>query len=234
MSTIFVKQLSKFSGILSHMPNIVKPEQLRAFRSSLGLTQEQLAAQLGIKRPRYANFEIEEGKSGHSTPNTAILQKLIGLGFQAEVGPPLIPASQLMVPVPFIGTIAASDPVNWTDPFESETFEYVPPEMGDARGRFACKIASDSMMPLLEPLDICVFQRTDVPKIGHIILFRSSENLITIKQLKHDGTQYLLKPLNERYETNLAKGSMLGYLVGIVRERGTQRITIFDSSGIIP
>jgi len=216
------------------MSNEVLPEQLRAFRNRLGLTQEQMATKLGIKRPRYANFEIVLGKKGHSKPNAAILSALIQLGFESEVGPPLIPASQLLVPVPFIGYIAASDPVDWTDPFESEEFEFVPPEMGDARGRFACKIASDSMMPLLEPHDVCVFQRTEVPKIGHIILFRSKENLVTVKQLKHDGETYTLHPLNPRYHTNPAEGSMLGYLVGIVRERGTQRITIFDSSGILP
>jgi len=216
------------------MPSEVNPEQLRMFRNRLGLTQEQMAFRLGIKRPRYANFEIDPDKRGHSRPNPAILDQLIKLGFEPQPGPPLIPASQLLVPVPFIGYVAASDPVDWTDPFESDEFEYVPPEMGDARGRFACKIASDSMMPLLEPHDICVFQRTEVPKIGHIILFRSKENLVTVKQLKHDGETYLLQPLNPRYQVNPAEGSMLGYLVGIVRERGTQRITIFDSSGILP
>ncbi|MBL8066847.1 MAG: hypothetical protein JNM28_00175 [Armatimonadetes bacterium] len=36
-------------------------------------------------------------------------------------------------------------------------------------------------MPLLEPHDVCVFQRTDVPKIGHVILFRSHDRLVTVK-----------------------------------------------------
>lgn len=148
--------------------------------------------------------------------------------------PPLIPASQLLVPITYIGAIAASNPVNWTDPFESETFEFVPPEMGDARGRFACRIESDSMMPLLEPHDVCVFQRTDVPKIGHVILFRSHDRLVTVKQLKHNGVNYLLHPLNPTYDDSPANGQMLGFLVGIVRERGTQRLTVFDSTGILP
>jgi SOS-response transcriptional repressor LexA len=106
--------------------------------------------------------------------------------------------------------------------------------MGDARGRFACRIESDSMIPLLEPHDICVFHRTDVPKIGHIILFRSQDQKATVKQLKHNGTNYKLHPLNPKYLPQPADGQMLGYLVGIIRERGTQRITIFDSTGILP
>ncbi len=207
------------------------PTRLKNWRKTQSLTQQELADKLQIKRSRLANFE-----NGTSTPNREIIANLESLGFpkQQEVGPPLIPASQLLVPIPFIGYIAASNPVDWTDPFESETFEFVPPEMGDARGRFACKISSDSMFPLLEPHDICVFQRTEVPKIGHVILFRSKENLITVKQLKHDGTTYILNPINSSYNAFPAEGDMLGYLVGIIRERGTQRITIFDSTGILP
>lgn len=205
------------------------PEALKAFRKSKDWTQQQTADALGIKRARYANYE-----TGASKPDAKVLGKLVSLGFEPPVGPPLIPASQLLVPVPFLGMIAASDKVNWTDPFESETFEYVPPEMGDARGRFACAVASDSMMPLLEPGDVCVFQKTEVPRIGLVILFRSADKLVTIKQLKHDGENYVLKPLNPRYSDHVAEGQMLGYLVGIVRELGTRRTTVYDASGIVP
>ncbi len=213
---------------LSVSPKI-DPAHLKAFRDAKGLTQQAMADALGIKRSRYANYEC-----GASNPDATVTERLAGIGFEPTPGPPLVPASQLFVPVPYIGFVAASDKVNWTDPFESETFEFVPPEMGDTRGRFACRVSSDSMYPLLEPGDVCVFHRTDVPRIGLVILFRSNENLVTIKLLKHDGTNYLLKPLNTRYEDNIAEGAMLGYLVGIVREIGTRRTTIYDASGIVP
>ncbi|MBA4291372.1 hypothetical protein C0431_00195 [bacterium] len=205
-------------------------DKLKEFRRVKGWTQQELAEELGVSRSLVAMME-----SGGAEIAPKVMVRLRGLGFDGgEVGDPLIPASQLLVPVTYIGYIAASDPVNWTDPFESETFEFVPPEMGDPRGRFACRISSDSMYPLLEPQDVCVFQRTDVPRIGQVILFRSDEGLVTVKQLKHDGEQYVLLPLNTRYDAFPAEGAMLGYLVGIVRERGTQRITIYDSSGIVP
>lgn len=225
---------------------------IKQFRQSQKLTQQAMADKLGIKRSRYANFE-----AGLSHPGQDILRDLAKLGFRPglptlvpsspttkpltkskkskiEVGPPLVPASQLLVPIPSIGYVAASDKVDWTDPFASDSFEYVPPEMGDVRGRFACKVASDSMMPLLEPGDTLVFQRSDVPKIGHVILFRSHEGLITVKKLAHDGANFVLRPLNPRYQENLAEGMMLGFLVGIVREKGTLRTTVYDASGIIP
>jgi hypothetical protein len=88
------------------------------------------------------------------------------------------------------------------------------------------------MYDLLIPGDTVVFQRTDIPKIGHVVLFRSFDNRITIKTLKHDGTNYLLEAINSVYETVEAKGSMIGYLVGIVREQGSRRVTVYDSHGI--
>ncbi|MEZ5163300.1 MAG: S24 family peptidase [Fimbriimonadaceae bacterium] len=211
------------------MPTDENAARLRQFRDSLGLTQEEMAAKLEIKRSRYANYE-----TGLREPKRKVLQSLIALGYQPEVGPPLIPASQLLIPIPYLGFISASDPVNWTDPFESESFEYVPPEMGDVRGRFACRVASDSMYPILEPDDVCVFQKDSIPKIGTIIMFRSEDLRITIKQVTHNGTDFVLHPINNKYEDCIAQGECLGYLVGVVRERGTLRTTIYDASGIRP
>lgn len=205
-------------------------QELKNFRKNeLKLTQQEMADKLKIKRSRYANFEI-----GVSNPSDSILKHLHSLGFQQEVGPPLVPASTIEIPLTYIGFVAASDPVNWTDPFESESFEYVPTEMGDVKGRFACRIASDSMMPLLEPDDLCVFQTSPVPKIGCIILFRSKDNLITVKQLKHDGNEYMLHPLNQKYKNQKADGETVGFLIGIVRSKGTLKTTIYDPSGIRP
>jgi SOS-response transcriptional repressor LexA len=205
------------------------PAQLIALRKRLRLKQWEFADQLGVSRSTYKNWEY-----GHSDPPEKIMHRLRAMGVGHEVGAPLIPASQLLIPITYIGAVSASDKVNWTDPFESETFEFVPPEMGDARGRFCCKVASDSCFDLLWPEDIAVFHRTDIPRLNAIVMFRSFDNRITIKQLKHDGKDYILHPLNPRYEDERAEGSMIGYLVGIVRQIGSKRVTVYDSSGIGP
>ena len=201
-------------------------EALVKFRKRMYLKQQEMADKLGVPIARYKNWEY-----GHEPPG-AIMIKLKEMGFGNDVGGPTIPAPQLLIPVPFIGEVAASSEVDWVDPFDSDTFEYVPPEMGDAKGRFAAKVIGDSMYDLLIPGDTVVFQRTDIPKIGHVVLFRSFDNRITIKTLKHDGTNYLLEAINSVYETVEAKGSMIGYLVGIVREQGSRRVTVYDSHGI--
>lgn len=204
-------------------------QELRAFRKSRRMTQAELAAELGVGRPAYANWEY-----GSSMPPERIISKLRAMGFGHEVGAPSIPASQLLIPIAYIGAVSASQKADWTDPFEADEFEFVPPEMGDAKGRFCCRVASDSCYDLLWPDDVAVFQRTDIPKIGAIVLFRSFDNRITIKQLKHDGEAYYLHPINPRYDVERAEGSMVGYLVGIVREQGSRRVTVYDAHGIRP
>ncbi len=200
---------------------------LRDLRKRLRMTQTEFAERLGYTRATYKNWESGVGLS------EKIVNQAKALVAQ-ELGEPTIPASQLLIPVPYIGMVAASSSVDWGDPFDSEVFEFVPPEMGDAKGRFSCRVLGDSMYDLLFPGDLCVFQRTDVPKIGAVVIHRTTDNRVTIKQLTHDGRQFILKPVNAAYESEPASGSMVGYLVGIVRESGSKRVTVYDSTGIRP
>lgn len=193
------------------------------------MTQGELAQAVGVNRSTYANWE-----SGRAAVPDETLMKMRFMGLGAEVGPPTIPASQLYIPIPYIGTVSAGMKVDWTDPFESETMEYVPPEMGDPRGRFSCRVGSDSMYDLLFPGDLVVFQKDPHQKLGRVILFRSFDYLITIKHLKHNGTDFILVPLNPKYDTEIATGECIGYLVGIVRESGSRKVTVYDAHGIIP
>lgn len=204
-------------------------ERLKGIRKSLELTQLEMAQRLGVSRPAYASYE-----SGRNNPPRSVVAEIKKISYGDDVRRPTAPAAELEVPLVSIGYIAASSKIDWTDPFLSGDFEYVPGHMAQEKGRFSCRVSSDSMMPLLEPDDICVFQGSDVPKIGCIILFRSFENLVTIKMLKHDGKEYSLHPLNPNYEACKAEGSAVGYLVGIVRKVGRRTITDYDPDGIRP
>jgi len=90
------------------------------------------------------------------------------------------------------------------------------------------------MFDLLWPGDVVVFHADKVPRIGKVVCYKSFENKVTVKVLKHNGTSYILHPLNPSYEDVEARGECMGYLVGIVREQGTRRVTVFDSTGISP
>lgn len=204
-------------------------EELKKFRNGLGLSQHDMADRLNVTRSAYSSYE-----TARVVIPRRILRTLYEMGFMSEVSAPTIPAGEVGVQLVSIGYVAASSKVDWTDPFESEDFEYVPSHMAEGRGLFSCRVQSDSMLPLLYPEDICVFQRTDVPKIGRVILFRSDDHKVTVKLLKHDGTNYILHPLNSNYSDEIATGCSVGVLVGIVRKIGSRTISDHDPDGIKP
>lgn len=202
--------------------------QLRDWRKRTRFTQAEIAAKLGMTRGGYANYE-----AGTAPVPERRLVALREMGFQSEVGPYTVPAPMLEIPIPYIGGVAASSKAEWSDPFESETFEYVPNEMG-GRARFCARVAGDSMFDLLWPDDVAIFEATDNPKIGTVVVYRSGESKVTIKILRHDGQRFTLQPMNSNYETCTVEfdGKVLGYLVGIVRIDGSRRTTTYDPHGI--
>ncbi|MCC6686595.1 MAG: helix-turn-helix domain-containing protein [Fimbriimonadaceae bacterium] len=204
-------------------------KELKAVRKRIRFTQQEMADHLGVGRSTYANWE-----SGQNDVPDTYLPQLRNLGLGADVGIPQIPASQLLIPLPFIGLVNAASPATWSDPNETDSMEFVPAEMGESRGRFAARVESDCMYPLLHPDDIIVVQQTSIPKIGLIVIFRTDDGKITLKQLKHDGAQYILHALNPNLPDVPAQGSVVGYLVGIVRMIGRRRITDYDPDGIRP
>ena len=211
------------------MDQKLSPEDLKNFRKkTLRLTQEEIAAKLGIAAGTYKNYELPD----RSIP-LSVLPKLRSLGFGLELNP-INHGTQLLAPVPFIGSVSANDETMWCDPEDTDSLEFVPPEMGETKGRFAAKIESDCMIPLLEPGDIVVFQQDRVPKLNRVVLWKTFAGKICVKQLKHDGAKFYLHPLNPTYQDRAAEGECVGYLVGIVRTDGRRRQTDYDPDGIRP
>lgn len=203
-------------------------EELKAWRRTYRFTQKEVADRVGVSRGAYANWESDLAVPTHSN-----LLRLRELGFQSDVGPPMIPAPIATVPVPYIGFVSASSPSDWRDPDLCESFEDVPGEW-DTRGCFTCRVDTDSMYPLIYPGDLLMFKQEPVPRINAAIMYRCKSGLITIKQLKHDGERFVLHPLNTSYSDVLADGLQIGFLVGIIRKEGKRKLTIYDDSGIIP
>ena len=155
-----------------------------------------------------------------------------------EVSAPMMPIPKLLIPIPFVGNVGANSKVDWLDPVETGESIDVPNEMATPLGptsvRFACTIVGDSCYDLLWPGDTAVFHVHRTPRIGQIMLFRSFDNHVTVKQIKHDGRQFFLHPLNPAYDDEPAQGQVVGYLVGIVRMMGSKKVTVYDAHGITP
>lgn len=100
-----------------------------------------------------------------------------------NVSGPKVPVSENETAMPYAGRISAGAKVDWTDPYDSDDFEFVPPMMA-GKGRFCCRIEGDSMYDLLQPDDLCIFHPHMTPKIGLVVLHRNFDKTATIKQLK--------------------------------------------------
>lgn len=210
--------------------NTEKGDELRRIRTNLGMSMTTFAERLGVNRNRYKNWEygVVEGISDDLMNKARALEK------GDDVANPLAPVPRVKLKIPYIGQVAASTPVEWSDPFESLEWEDVPYEMADGRGRFAAKVVGLSMFPLLLPDDLLVFQSSNVPKLGIVVIHRSNDNKVTVKTLKHEGNQFMLVSINPEISPAPADGLIIGHLVGIVRTQGSRITTEFDPNGIRP
>ncbi len=149
-----------------------------------------------------------------------------------EVGSALFPISVPKVQLPKIGSISAGD---WSDPTDSDDFEFVDAEMADGKGRFACTIDGDSMYDLLWPGDLTIWTKYEFGgRPGLIVIARNGSSQLTTKQLIKRSEGFYLHPLNQKYEDQILKGDPLGFLVGIIRIVGSKRVTVYDPRGIRP
>jgi SOS-response transcriptional repressor LexA len=149
-----------------------------------------------------------------------------------ETGTPLYPVSFPVVQIAYGGFVPAGD---WIDPFETEDLVEVDAKF-DAPGRFAARIEGSSMFPLLHPDDLAIFQTytTRRPQIGHVVLARRShDNFVTVKQLAHDGQEFMLRALNPAHEDAVApQWESIGFLIGIIRKRGSYQRSDYNPEGI--
>jgi len=229
-------------------------EKLRTFREQRAqiegrkVYQRDVAKLLKIKEATYRSYEYgrsqlpqdlaktlgaEWGVSWHEFYRATGLKAPVN-----DVGPFYAPEPLVKPEIPFVGNVGANSKVDWMDPVDADEMIEVPNEMATARGpsvRFACRVVGDSCYDLVWPDDLCVFHKSDVPKIGAIVLYRSFDNHVTIKQMKHDGQNFILHPLNSKYQDEIIDGGeQVGYLVGIIRQQGSKKVTVYDATGITP
>ncbi len=222
-------------------------ERLRELRAlqevKLGrkISQRDVARGLGIPDTRYRAYEygraeLPEARARHLASEWGIRWQDFYTNLPLEA---LVPGEGEALPtraphaVPFIGTIGDESRGVPTSLGADDT-EFVPPEMAEVDGRFACRSTGDACYDLIWPGDLCVFQQDTIPRLRHIVLYRFADGRLAIRQLLHDGRHFTLHALNEAYADEVGDGVALGYLVGVVRRLGSRRITVYDSAGITP
>lgn len=196
-----------------------KREDLIAFRKrELRLTQEEMAAALGLSYGQYRNYEYRPDQE--LPPD--LLAKLRKMGYQKSRQAPMLPvAPGLSGTIKLVGSVAAGFETNTTH----EGLVYVPIEF--ARDYYsACICDGDSMMPILHHGDTLIFkdQARPISRLPFAVRYES-DNSVVVKEMTYKDNYWYLRSWNPLFEDRpLEGGQLLGYLVGIISRDGAFKI----------
>ena len=197
-------------------------ERIREIRKSKGMTQKQVAEQLGITIGAYSHYE--NGTRELDVLKVKALSKIFGIsgdelidtGFQNQVPDGVIDIKDLKwKKVPVLGSMAAGDPIE--DP------EF-PGEYCDApkEADFALKVKGDSMIPTYLDGDVVFIRKCpDLPHNGSIVVI-SIDNEVCVKHVSHEPTGVIITSDNPSYPARFITAAehsirILGVPVGFLR-----------------
>lgn len=208
--------------------------ELKALKETLRLSHPAIAKRLGVSVDQWKGWYYQKAKV---PPDYIKKTRALALTDPApDVYKPEGAASELEVDVPYVGRLAASSKVDWTDPLEGDLTREIPVKwmLELKRGVFTAQIGGDSMSPFLEPDDLAVFKAADSARIGLVVYYRHKDGRVTVKQLRHDGVRPILHALNPNTDDEPADGQVIGILTGWRRRKGRREQTDFDPDGLTP
>ena len=185
-------------------------QRIRARREELGLTQEQVAEQVGIKQQSYQAIESGVVKKPRHLYEISVTLKCdmawLLNGKEKEVKnvePIALKARQ----VPLISYVQAGV---WTESCElrdSTGFEYIMTSLELSDKAFALQIKGDSMEPEFKEGDVVIIDPAIKPLPGEFVVAMNGESEATFKKYRelgydeHERMQFELIPLNPDYTT---------------------------------
>ena len=173
---------------------------LRELRKWKGLSQQQVADQLGIAKPNISRYE-----NGVQLPD---LEKLEPLSEILGVAPSefltyvergnVSDGPDIQGTVPLLSWVQAGGWRQIVDNNHLET-ERVPTTYKPKKYTFALRVQGDSMEPKFpDGCLIIVEPEENITNGAYVVVSRSNEEA-TFKQLINDGGKVFLKPINPRY-----------------------------------
>ena len=198
----------------------------RARRKELGLTQTQVGALCNLSQQTIQNIESGRNRSTGNMVALAYALKVRPAWLAHGTEPKFEPSSVSDPPnvaldqpiplrgrVPIISWVQAGD---WAEAYEPITAEdWIDVTCEVRRSTFALRVVGDSMEPDFKEGSIIVVEPDMQVEPGHYVIIRNGDEA-TFKQLIKDGTDWYLKPLNERYPIKPLDPNMR--IIGVVRE----------------
>lgn len=185
-------------------------QRIRARREELGLTQEQIASQIGIKQQSYQAIESGSVKKPRYLYEISLALKCdmawLLSGKEKEVKNVKVINFEAYK-VPLISYVQAGV---WTESCElrdSTGFEYIMTSLELSDKAFALQIKGDSMEPEFKEGDLVIVDPSIKPTPGEFVVAMNGESEATFKKYRelgydeHERMQFELIPLNPDYTT---------------------------------
>ena len=185
-------------------------QRIRARREELGLTQEQVAVQIGIKQQSYQAIESGNVKKPRHLYEISIALKCDMAWLLSGKDKDVINVEKIEVhahQVPLISYVQAGV---WTESCElrdSTGFEYIMTSLELSNKAFALKIKGDSMEPEFKEGDVVIIDPAIKPFPGEFVVAVNGDEEATFKKYRelgydeHERMQFELIPLNPDYTT---------------------------------
>ena len=185
-------------------------QRIRARREELGLTQEQVAEQVGIKQQSYQAIESGGVKKPRHLYEISVVLKC-DMAWLLSGNKEDIRNVEVLdfktYQVPLISYIQAGA---WTESCElrdSTGFEYIMTSLELSDKAFALQIKGDSMEPEFKEGDVVIIDPVIKPIPGEFVVAMNGESEATFKKYRelgydeHERMQFELIPLNPDYTT---------------------------------
>lgn len=187
---------------------------IREGRKRLGLTEEEFGSRLGVTRAAVQQWEKEGGTAPRRANQPAVaallgisVAELMSGGSNISAGPDLRGA------VPLLSEVQAGQYKEHVDNFHPGDggMELIPTSVPVRRHTFALRVSGDSMEPEFREGMVLIVEPELDPVPGDFVIAKNQDNETTFKQLIKDGSDWYLKPLNERYPLKpLGKARVIG------------------------
>jgi len=208
-------------------------ERIRKARLEAGLTQEELAKLIKVKRSTIGMYEAE--KNEPSLSMICLIAQALGksvswfFGEEERVGS----AHQIITEIkeiktilkglepegirrkiPLLGSIPASD---WDYREQADVKTLVPNPFEHAD--FALRVQGDSMSPTIQHGDIVYVRRTQSFRHKSVVVAINEHREVTLKRVLLRRGEWVLAADNPAYEVSPASSAeVIGVVVGLVRQ----------------
>ena len=172
-------------------------ERLRELRQTMGLTQGELAQQMGIPQNTLSTYE-----TGRHEPDYELLKKFadfFDVTTDYLLGHEHASKAMPVIRIPVLGSIPAGIPLEAIE--EILDWEGIPQEM--ARGGkeyFALRVSGDSMYPKILDGDTVIVRRQPVCESGQDCVVYVNGDDATLKTVRlHEDGRLTIQPVNPNY-----------------------------------